>query len=74
MVDSQRSESSLATFPGLPAGQFHHRDHRFEWSRAEFQTSATGIAQRFGYKVRFLGIGEDDALLGAPTQMGVFTR
>src|SRR6185369_260799 len=23
-------------FPDLPAGKFRHRDHRFEWTRAEF--------------------------------------
>src|SRR3954470_23418681 len=24
-------------WPGLPAGHFRHRDHRFEWTRAEFE-------------------------------------
>ncbi len=56
----------------LPAGKFRHRDHRFEWTRAEFQTWAQGIAERFGYQVRFLPIGPEDAALGAPSQMGVF--
>jgi len=32
-----------------------------------------GISERFGYGVRFLPIGEEDAKLGAPTQMGVFS-
>jgi 3' terminal RNA ribose 2'-O-methyltransferase Hen1 len=27
-------------FPNLPAGKFRHPDHRFEWSRAEFQRVA----------------------------------
>lgn len=56
----------------LPAGQFRHRDHRFEWTRAEFQAWASGVAGRFGYTVRFLPIGPEDADVGAPTQMGVF--
>lgn len=61
-------------FPGLPAGKFRHRDHRFEWTRKEFQEWATTIAQRFGYTVRVLPIGPEDTAVGAPTQMGVFTR
>src|SRR6202035_3341535 len=26
----------------LPAGQFRHRDHRFEWTREQFQKLANG--------------------------------
>lgn len=59
-------------WPTLPAGQFRHRDHRFEWTRAEFESWARGVAERFGYAVRFLPIGPKDAAVGAPTQMGVF--
>ena len=58
----------------LPAGKFRHRDHRFEWTRGEFQDWANRIAARFGYRVRFLPVGPEDALVGAPTQMGVFER
>jgi 3' terminal RNA ribose 2'-O-methyltransferase Hen1 len=61
-------------WPSLPAGEFRHADHRFEWSRAEFQAWAEGVAGRSGYAVRFAGIGDEDAALGAPTQMAVFTR
>ncbi len=57
----------------LPAGKLRHKDHRFEWTRAEFQSWAKGIAERFGYDVRFLPVGPEDALVGAPTQMAVFT-
>lgn len=60
-------------FPTLPAGQMRHRDHRFEWSRAEFAQWAEGIAARFGYTVQMQPIGQEDAALGAPTQMGIFT-
>ena len=63
-----------SNFPSLPAGHFRHKDHRFEWTRAEFQVWAEGVATRFGYTVRFLGVGPADPTLGAPTQMGVFTR
>src|SRR6185503_6363766 len=58
----------------LPAGKFRHRDHRFEWTRAEFQAWANGVAARFGYSVRFLPVGPEDLAVGSPTQMAVFTR
>ena len=61
-------------FTSLPAGQLRHRDHRFEWTRAEFERWASGVAARHGYAVRFASIGEVDAALGPPTQLGVFTR
>jgi 3' terminal RNA ribose 2'-O-methyltransferase Hen1 len=62
------------TWETLPAGQFRHADHRFEWTRQEFQDWATGIAARFGYSVRFLPVGPEHPEHGSPTQMGVFTR
>ena len=58
----------------LPAGKFRHRDHRFEWSREEFQAWSASVTERFGYTVRFLLIGPEDSAVGAPTQMGIFTR
>jgi len=58
----------------LPAGQFRHADHRFEWSRGEFQDWAERITGRFGYAVRYVAIGPVDERLGPPTQMGVFER
>jgi 3' terminal RNA ribose 2'-O-methyltransferase Hen1 len=60
-------------FEDLPAGKLRHKDHRFEWTRGEFQAWAESVAQRFGYGVRFLPVGAEDAAVGAPTQMGVFT-
>ncbi|HEV2150440.1 MAG TPA: 3' terminal RNA ribose 2'-O-methyltransferase Hen1 [Longimicrobiaceae bacterium] len=61
-----------ATWESLPAGAFRHRDHRFEWTRAEFQRWAGEVAERFGYAVRFLPVGPEDPALGSPTQMAVF--
>jgi 3' terminal RNA ribose 2'-O-methyltransferase Hen1 len=61
-------------FETLPAGQFRHKDHRFEWTRDSFQKWSQRVASRFGYTVRFLPVGDEDAHLGAPTQMGVFSR
>lgn len=59
-------------FAGLPAGEFRHRDHRFEWTRAEFEDWAGETAGAFGYSVRFLPIGPEDEAVGAPTQMAIF--
>jgi 3' terminal RNA ribose 2'-O-methyltransferase Hen1 len=61
-----------AKFEGLPAGRFRHRDHRFEWTRAEFEAWAGRVAADHAYRVRFLPVGPVDPELGAPTQMAVF--
>ena len=58
----------------LPAGERRHPDHRFEWSREEFSAWASAVSERNGYSVRFLPIGPDDAEVGPPTQMAVFSR
>ncbi|MFI6691981.1 3' terminal RNA ribose 2'-O-methyltransferase Hen1 [Streptomyces sp. NPDC050433] len=57
----------------LPAGQVRHRDHRFEWTRAEFRAWADKVALRHGYAVRYIPVGPDDPEVGPPTQMAVFT-
>lgn len=56
----------------LPAGKFRHRDHRFEWTLAEFASWAEAMGEQFGYSTRFLPIGPEDATVGAPSQMAVF--
>ena len=61
-------------FPGMAEGARRHADHRFEWTRAEFEHWAASVAGAHGYEVRFEGIGNVDPVHGAPTQMGIFTR
>ena len=61
-------------FETLAAGHFRHKDHRFEWTRAEFAAWSESMADRYGYSVRFLPVGPEDAAVGAPTQMGIFER
>jgi len=73
IVTTPNSEYN-SNFPNLPAGKFRHSDHRFEWTRAEFETWANGVARRFGYRVEFSPIGNLDPDKGAPTQMAVFVR
>jgi 3' terminal RNA ribose 2'-O-methyltransferase Hen1 len=51
-----------------------HPDHRFEWTREEFGAWTAKVADAYGYRVRHVPVGEDDPEVGAPTQMGVFTR
>ncbi len=58
----------------LPTWEFRHPDHRFEWTRVEFTDWAQGVAERYGYSVRFLPVGPEDADVGTPTQMAVFSR
>ena len=59
-------------FENLPAGQFRHGDHRFEWTRAEFHEWCERQTVRFGYLVRYESVGETDSELGPPTQMAIF--
>src|SRR5579863_1763218 len=61
-------------FEKLQSGTFRHKDHRFEWTRAEFASWANRVAQRFGYDVHFLRIGPEESGIGAPSQMGIFSR
>lgn len=53
---------------------FRHSDHRFEWTRQEFQDWANRIAEKYGYEVHFLPIGEVDDAVGPPSQMGIFKK
>jgi 3' terminal RNA ribose 2'-O-methyltransferase Hen1 len=61
-------------FASLPAGKFRHADHRFEWTRAQFEAWGSHVATAYAYQVRFEPIGEVDPEVGAPTQMAVFAR
>jgi 3' terminal RNA ribose 2'-O-methyltransferase Hen1 len=83
LYESARPKTVVLTTPNqeynvvwetLPAGQFRHPDHRFEWNRQEFQEWSHSICKRFAYSVRFVPVGPVDEKLGSPTQMGVFER
>ncbi|HEY6967798.1 MAG TPA: 3' terminal RNA ribose 2'-O-methyltransferase Hen1 [Candidatus Angelobacter sp.] len=82
LFESARPKTVIITTPNaeynvkfetLPAGQFRHKDHRFEWTREQFQQWSGRVCERFGYAVRYLPVGEEDSQVGAPTQMGVFS-
>ena len=68
------SNSALYSRFGVVTIRMRHRDHRFEWTRAEFESWAGGVAERNGYAVHHAPIGEADEKLGPPTQMAVFSR
>jgi 3' terminal RNA ribose 2'-O-methyltransferase Hen1 len=51
-----------------------HPDHRFEWDRAQFAEWSGRVAAAHGYSVERSGIGDAHEILGAPTQMAIFTR
>ena len=58
----------------LPAGEFRHPDHRFEWTRSQFAEWTQVVGDRYGYAVRHLPVGPEDPEVGPPTQMAVFSR
>ena len=58
----------------MQENDLRHNDHRFEWTRKEFETWTEHICQTFGYTCKIQGIGDADEKAGTPTQMGVFTK
>ena len=61
-------------FAGLEPGSMRHRDHRFEWTRAQFREWAQQAANTHGYQVSFRPVGPEHPDLGPPTQLAVFTK
>ena len=72
IVTTPNSEYNVV-FESMEAGTMRHDDHRFEWTREEFQTWAHSVAERNGYTVAFDSIGEEKEDVGAPSQMAIFT-
>ncbi len=61
-------------FETMETHQMRHDDHRFEWTRQEFQNWANTVAKKHEYSVKFEPIGEEEKEVGAPSQMAVFSR
>ncbi|XP_065068132.1 small RNA 2'-O-methyltransferase-like isoform X2 [Rhopilema esculentum] len=62
-------------FPGLVG--FRHPDHKFEWTRKEFNAWCEMCARQYGYSISlsFIGNGpEGTQHLGGCSQMALFTR
>ncbi|RMB72120.1 3' terminal RNA ribose 2'-O-methyltransferase Hen1 [Rhodococcus sp. SBT000017] len=73
LVTTPNSEYNVL-YPGLVPGTFRHVDHRFEFTRAQFEQWGSSVAREHAYEVRVEGIGPVDDMHGTPTQMAVFTR
>ena len=63
-----------ANYENMQEDALRHHDHRFEWTRKEFEEWTGHICEKFGYSCEISGIGSVDEKLGTPTQMGVFTK
>ncbi len=57
----------------LNTEDMRHSDHRFEWTRKEFEEWAIRIGESYNYKVEFLSVGDEVENVGAPSQMAIFT-
>ncbi|KAG0092070.1 Small RNA 2'-O-methyltransferase [Podila epicladia] len=42
---------------GTPDSTFRHWDHKFEWTRKEFEEWCTSAAHEYGYSASFTGVG-----------------
>lgn len=73
IVTTPNSEYNVK-YENLKEGTLRHGDHRFEWTRAEFEQWTNRVCEKFGYSCAVSGIGDIDEKVGAPTQMGVFTK
>nr|WP_263328550.1 3' terminal RNA ribose 2'-O-methyltransferase Hen1 [Neobacillus sp. Marseille-Q6967] len=51
-----------------------HHDHRFEWTRTEFQQKCVQWMNKSPYHIDFDGIGDEHPEYGHPTQMAIFRR
>ncbi|NOT73484.1 MAG: 3' terminal RNA ribose 2'-O-methyltransferase Hen1 [Cyclobacteriaceae bacterium] len=59
-------------FEKMNVKQMRHTDHRFEWTRFEFEKWSNSVAVKNGYNVEFKPIGEEVENIGAPSQMAIF--
>lgn len=53
---------------------YRHPDHRFEWTREQFEEWCAARNHQGHYSLEFHGIGEEQHPHGFPTQMCVFQR
>ena len=74
VVSTPNAEYNVHFFATMAPGAMRHRDHRFEWTRAEFRAWAGRVADTYQYQVRFLPVGPEHPDTGPPTQLAVFDR
>ncbi|KAL1833949.1 hypothetical protein ACET3Z_003600 [Daucus carota] len=57
------------------SSKFRNHDHKFEWTREQFNDWATKLAERHNYSVKFSGVGGVDGVEpGYASQIAVFRR
>lgn len=61
-------------FENMAEGALRHDDHRFEWTRQQFEDWAASVCSNHHYEVEFFTVGEIHEEVGSPSQMGVFRR
>ena len=54
--------------------KFRNHDHKFEWTRAQFQSWATDLAVKHNYSVEFNGVGGSGEEPGYASQIAVFRK
>ena len=59
---------------GMAPGKFRHRDHRFEWSRAEAKAWCDRIAAAYGYTFELAGAGDHTEEYGHLSHFIVFRK
>ena len=74
VITTPNADSNVLIERLVAERRLRRRDHRFEWTRAQFEAWARNVCARYGYGVRFQPVGPENPVFGALTQMGVFTR
>lgn len=81
ILDDYRPKNLLVTTPNRDYNvlydmdtKFRHADHRFEWTRAEFEEWCRARNSHGDYELIFDGIGGEHEKFGSPTQMCIFKR
>ncbi|KAG8083655.1 hypothetical protein GUJ93_ZPchr0016g2580 [Zizania palustris] len=54
--------------------KFRNHDHKFEWTRSQFQHWATDLSVKHNYSVEFSGVGGSGEEPGFASQIAVFRR
>ncbi|MBC2724345.1 3' terminal RNA ribose 2'-O-methyltransferase Hen1 [Desulfosporosinus sp.] len=78
---SYQPKTLIITTPNVEYNQVYemeeemrHKDHRFEWTRAEFIAWCNSWADQYSYGVKIDGIGQEVEGFGQPSQIAIFTR
>ncbi|KAH9606949.1 hypothetical protein KSS87_009343 [Heliosperma pusillum] len=66
-------EEDMDEKSGTQSCKFRNHDHKFEWTRQQFNQWATALALRHNYSVEFGGVGGDGSEPGYASQIAVFS-